>query len=100
MNPSGWVIRVLAANAPTALDGVHVDFDKGETYLYDCDFEAAGGRSIATFSDRADAKTFPTMREALQYLKTVPPSRPVRDDGQPNRPLRAFTVEFVPKEAP
>ena len=44
--------------------------------------------------DSASAMRFETAADALVYLSTSPTSRPLRADGQPNRPLRAFAVEI------
>lgn len=64
-------------------------------WLRSFDPEAHEGHGWAVFTqDTALAMRFPSPATAAQYLLTIPASRPTRDDGAPNRPLRAFTVEI------
>lgn len=42
------------------------------------------------------AKHYPDAAAAMAEWKRVSKTRPVRPDGQPNRPLSAFTIEIVP----
>lgn len=42
-----------------------------------------------------DALAFETQAEALAFYRHVPKHRPLRPDGQPNRPITAFTVEVL-----
>lgn len=50
---------------------------------------------LGTTKDPAKAKEFDDLLVALDYWKQVSPTVPVRDlDGQPNRPLTAFTVSL------
>lgn len=62
-------------------------------YLKSTDFEAnAGvGHTILTKSV-SEAMTFPTTDAAVKFYNTQSRSRPLRDDGEPNRPLTAFCV--------
>ena len=46
-----------------------------------------------------DALVYADMGEALAAYRAIDPRQPERDDGKPNRPLTAFTVEFEPVEA-
>lgn len=41
-----------------------------------------------------DALRFESFVAAMECWRQVPANRLVRDDGQPNRPLTAFTVEI------
>jgi hypothetical protein len=41
---------------------------------------------------------FEAMSDAFILWRTIPQSRPVREDGAPNRPLTAFSVEIIPLE--
>ena len=66
-------------------------------YLQSYDPEANGGRGMIEFTDDIDdAKQFPGMFAAVALWQTVPTSRPRRADGKPNKPLTAFTMEFLP----
>lgn len=57
--------------------------------------EAFGGRGDVTFtSKKEEAVTFPDLENAIGFYRTVPKCRPVRDDGNPNRPLTAFSILF------
>lgn len=42
-----------------------------------------------------DARTFDTPGEYLDYWRKIPAKEPIRPDGEPNRPLTAFTVEAL-----
>lgn len=44
--------------------------------------------------DPDEALMFDDMDAAVTRWRAVDPLVPVRDDGKPNRPLTAFTVEF------
>lgn len=71
-------------------------------YLKDFDFEAGKGLGEASMTpDLAEAKKFPSMKAALEYRDTVPRSKPLRDDLQPNRPLTAtnWLFEHIQDEA-
>jgi hypothetical protein len=64
-------------------------------YLESMDFNAHDGGGSAKFTDDLNkAKKFGNMREAIAYYRGVPKVRPMRGDGQPNRPLTAFTMEL------
>ncbi len=66
-------------------------------YLYAYSPEAHDGRGQAEFTDRLDeALLFADFTQAHEAWTWVPANRPVREDGQPNRPLTAFTMEFLP----
>jgi hypothetical protein len=65
-------------------------------YLAAFDPEAGDGWGDATFTpEMAQALRFPDFPAAYTFLGTRPTTRPVRPDGKPNRPLTAFTMEFV-----
>jgi hypothetical protein len=64
-------------------------------YLKDFDFEAFNGQgSIALTLDIQKAKRFFSLKEAFDYVRTSPKTKPFREDGQPNRPLTASNWEF------
>lgn len=47
--------------------------------------------------DIEQAKQFPAIVQAVEYYRQA---NGLRADGFPNRPLTAFTVKFLPVEAP
>lgn len=64
-------------------------------YLKDCDFEAQGGRGKVLWTTKlTDAKRFPTTIEAFNYYRRQSATVPTRDDGKPNCPLTAYTVQI------
>lgn len=64
-------------------------------WLRHFDPEAHEGMGEADFTDNpSEALCFPTMAAALVYVMQQPQTRPLRDDGAPNRPLRAFSLLF------
>lgn len=65
-------------------------------YLATFDPEAGDGGGEATFTPEiAAALHFPDVAAAYRFYGTRPICRPTRPDGKPNRPLTAFTMEFV-----
>jgi hypothetical protein len=66
-------------------------------YLADFDPEANGGRGMAWWTlDPGKAMRFVDAAAAHTCWMTVPVARPLREGGQANRPLTAFTVEYAP----
>ena len=64
-------------------------------YLKAFDFEADDGRGLIDMTpDIAEAKRFPVFVDALTFYKSVPECRPLRPDGEPNRPLTATNWQF------
>jgi hypothetical protein len=65
-------------------------------YLCTFDFEADDGRGYGTFTLNLDeALKFADVGAALEFYGTVSKRRPIREDGKPNRPLMATTMEFI-----
>ena len=65
-------------------------------FLAEFDPEFAEGRGLAKWTaDWRKAMAFDSMGPAFELWRAIPASRPVRDDGKPNRPLTAFSVTFV-----
>ena len=72
---------------------IPVEFD-GQ-YLKEFDHEAFDGQGDAYFTkDIKEAKKFPTFMDAMQFRIRVPECKPVREDGQPNRPMTATNWVF------
>lgn len=64
-------------------------------WLKSYDADGHDGQGAVEFADTfAEAQHFGAIAKALELSMTVPKSRPVRMDGRPNRPLRAFTIEI------
>ena len=58
--------------------------------------DAYNGRGYATGTDDIQtAVWFDSQSDALRFWQQTSTIRPTRADGQPNRPLTAFTVEVV-----
>jgi len=77
----------LADGRPSEYDG---------QYLHSYDIEGRDGRgnfNVTRF--KALALKFPNHAKAFEVWKTQSKTRPLRPDGQPNRPLTAFTIEIV-----
>jgi len=69
-------------------------------YVRDYQPEKHGGRGEVTFTrDRARAKTFPDVEAAWRLMRHRPRNRPTRPDGGPNRPLMAFTLQIIGRDA-
>ena len=66
-------------------------------YLKSFDPEAYEGRGDAiTTRDEKLAMRFPDVQAVMIYMQTQPKSRPLREDGEKNRPLMAFNVHVLP----
>lgn len=61
---------------------------------YDADSDGGRGRCTVTLNP-AEAMSFENMTQAMEVWRTQSKVRPLREDGKPNRPLTAFTVELV-----
>ena len=71
----------------------HLGKINGE-YVKKYEPEAFDGYGDVVFTDRKEeALTFETFTDAYLFVGQIPNNRPVRDDGQPNRPISAFTLE-------
>jgi hypothetical protein len=82
------VAGIARGNGPTLLE-----------YVESCDVDAHRGRGDVRLSrDVAKAMRFPDFEAAVTYWKRQSRVRPLRPDGEPNRPLTAYniTTENVP----
>lgn len=50
---------------------------------------------LFTTDDINSAKQYPTIQDAIKEYRRIDTRNPIRPDGQPNRPLTAFHVEFI-----
>ena len=82
------VVALASAPLPGAEAGL---------FVQDADVDAFDGMGQATLTpDRHLAKSWASKVEAFDFWMTQSTVRPTRDDGQPNRPLTAYSVEVVP----
>lgn len=87
------IVECVDPTQMTELNGTYVKhYDP--SYWPDRSVPYDGGRLVTTL-DRNDAKHFDTPIEAFEYWRQSFGNRP---DGQPNRPLTAFTVTVAPLE--
>lgn len=54
-----------------------------------------GAGTVMLTNDDQAALRFKSVRDGLFYVMRQSKVKPLREDGLPNRPLRAFTIEFV-----
>jgi hypothetical protein len=59
------------------------------------DVDEYGLGRVESTDDIARALQFPSTLEAGEFWKQQSRVHPLRDDGKPNRPLTAFSIEFV-----
>jgi hypothetical protein len=65
-------------------------------YLRSYDPEFAHGMGLADWvPNPREARVFPTVSDAILCYRAIPKSQPVNRLGHPNRPLTAYTVEFI-----
>ncbi len=63
------------------------------SYLESFDFEAEDGRgSIEVTNDISKAQKFTDAAEAMSFWRTQSKTKPIREDGDPNRPFTASHV--------
>lgn len=71
--------------------------EEAEMFVQSFDADAHDGMGQATLTpDRHEAKTFASKMDAFRFWMTQSTLRPTRDDGKPNRPLTAYSIEVVP----
>lgn len=88
-------IRVIGAQMPGGL----AHCPESDRFLMNFDVAAHNGRApFPTTIDIRLAKHFPDPAAALEFWRTQSRVRPLRPDGEANRPLTAFTVEVVQVE--
>jgi hypothetical protein len=64
-------------------------------YLETFDHDAYNGQGHGTFTvSPKQAMKFDGLESALEFWKKVSPKHPIRQDGEPNRPLTCTTVTF------
>lgn len=64
-------------------------------YLKSFDFDAHDGRGHGEFCAKPrHAKIFPSAVAALEFWRTTSTVKPLREDGEPNRPLTAANVSI------
>lgn len=91
-NPIVYVIRCLhrASGGPSPEAGL---------YVQDLDPDAHQGRGhIKWVKTPQEAKHFPDSDAAMAYYQMQSKVYPTRTDGQPNRPLTAYTMDIEPVE--
>ena len=68
-------------------------------FLKSFDFNANNGSGSWEFTRHIEeAMKFSNVEAGLRYWNTVCPSRPVRVDGKPNKPLTMFTISLISAE--
>lgn len=86
---------VIRIHGSVAL-GIEYDPDT-ERYLASYDVDAHDGQGSAQWTDSIEeALRFADGAAAMAAWRSQSTLRPLRDDGQPNRPLTTFTIEVVP----
>lgn len=91
-----WVIRNLGLAGQVYNPGGP---DNTGLFLQAFDPEFRGGRGAAVWTEDPDlAMHFATAEVAWELWRTQSVTMPIRADGQPNRPLTAYTVEVIREE--
>jgi len=87
------VIRLVHKTGITHAGSHHVP--PGD-FLERWDLEFRGVGAAWWTPDLAKAHRFADAAEAMTVYRSQSRTRPIRQDGRPNRPLTAYTVEVVP----
>lgn len=85
----GYVLRCLgfANGTPCPHDGY---------FVRSFDHEAHDGRGSGEFTRYVHlAMKFDTIEDALKFYRRIPKCKPLRDDGNPNRPLTCMHAEVT-----
>lgn len=83
-------ILILGAQMP---GGLMLTKESGR-YVVDFDIANHTGRGpIPSTPDISKAKHFANAGEAIEFWRTQSKVRPLREDGEPNRPMTAYTIE-------
>jgi len=81
---------VIQAHSPAEIE---------DQYLVSFDFDAMCGIGFGIFTDKPEhAMRFKTLRDAMEFWRTQSTVKPLRPDGEPNRPLTASTVSIFKLE--
>ena len=71
-----------------------------DRFLWYCVHDTGNGRGeVGWTDDLRRAKRFVDQDETLEFWRRQSETVPLRDDGEPNRPLTAFDIEIVPLPA-
>lgn len=87
------VLRVICR-----VDGARTEADGRYIVEYDPTLSwhnADRSYKLITTADITKARGFDNLPEASRYIHRVCPNFPTRADGQPNRPITAFTIEIT-----
>lgn len=81
-----YIIQILglASGEPSPVDGLWI-------HRYDPDEEDGRG-ALYPSSSVQDAQRFPTTAAVIAFYQQQSKHHPYRGDGQPNKPLTAYTV--------
>lgn len=87
-----FVLRLYALSAPP-LDSYNMHHGM---FLKEYEPDGNGGAGIIVSTSRLqDAKQYESVPEAIAHYRAVSKTHPKRIDGEPNRPLTAFSAEVM-----
>jgi hypothetical protein len=96
IDPETWVMEVVQER-PFDKPKHMLDIVAGRVttrYLLGFWPDRHGGRGEIKFTDDLDAaRKFASFQDVMECWKTQSKVAPLRDDGLPNRPLTAFTIQ-------
>lgn len=85
------ILRVEAVNVQGT-----PHFLEHPAYVKAFDVEAYDGRGhVETTADPEEAMKWDTAKDAMHAWNTQSKIKPLREDGRPNKPLTAMTVEII-----
>lgn len=85
------IIRIIGL-----VNGQRSPYDNQYVSRFDFDGCGPGEANLKTTPLPQNAMQFDSAVDAWDFWKTVDPRQPLRPDGQPNRPMTAFTVSIDP----
>jgi len=93
-----WTMQVMFTDFQCEMIGLPLG-SIGYISAYDVNARGGIGEAEVTL-DIEEAILWDTAREVLQAWRTQSTVRPIRGDGQPNRPLSAYTITVLPVPGP
>jgi hypothetical protein len=88
-----WLMRCVAL---AGMNRAANDHDVSGLYLMEYDVEAFDGAGMARWTgDPAKALQFDNAGDVHRTWTQQSTTTPTRDDGRPNRPLTAYTIEAI-----
>src|SRR5215468_8311401 len=90
------ILKLTAPDGKFVIECFDLGSHQSQGYVSAFDPEFADGRGGITFSShRSKALRWRDFLEACDAWRTQSKKKPVREDGKPNRPMTAYSIQIV-----